>query len=282
MISTLDGAPDDALPALHTAWPDLPWATARQAHGAFHIVIVLAPAAVIRLRTGRDHAGATRREVSVAAILASAGSPIPAPRGEPVITSDWSASLYEYVDGTALEPAGWTQDRDLVLALLQDLEEAASRHPQLRHRLPPVRSWCGGAAWPLIVEELTAGDPQLRSAARVRINALLDQESQAELALVHGDFGPHNILVGQRAPALIDTDHAAWADPAIDIAPLLTSYPCGDLAADLPAPLIERAVTHRRTLSLQVAAAASLHGDQRLCAHALGNFARRTTTESDW
>lgn len=106
---------------------------------------------------------------------------------------------------------------------------------------------------------------------------MLDLEAEANGSLVHGDFGPHNIVLpasGGRG-VLIDTDHASWADPAIDIAPLLASYPEHELAADIPRPLLSRATAHRRTLSLQVAAAAWLRGDHRLREHALGNFARR-------
>src|SRR5699024_12743795 len=59
--------------------------------------------------------------------------------------------------------------------------------------------------------------------SRKRGRAMLDLEAEANASLVHGDFGPHNTVLpasGGRA-VLIDTDHASWADPAIDIAPLL-------------------------------------------------------------
>lgn len=74
---------------------------------------------------------------------------------------------------------------------------------------------------------------------------------------------------------MIDADHAAWADPAIDVAPLLAHYDPAELALDLDDEVLRRAAIHRRSLSLQVAAAAELAGDDSLRDHALGNFARR-------
>lgn len=101
-------------------------------------------------------------------------------------------------------------------------------------------------------------------------------ESERGAALVHGDFGPHNVLVdaGGRAH-LIDTDHAACGDPATDIAPLLGWYRLDELRGDFADDELRRAVQIKRTLPLQISAAAELAGDAALREHALGNFARR-------
>src|SRR5699024_12111661 len=118
------------------------------------------------------------------------------------------------------------------------------------------------AIGPCVVRRRCLAEPRGATArgtgSRKRVGGMLDLDAEANGSLVHGDFGPHNIGLpasGGRG-VLIDTDHASWADPAIDIAPLLASYPEHELAADIPRPLLSRATAHRRTLSLQVAAAA--------------------------
>ncbi|WP_454129158.1 phosphotransferase family protein [Microbacterium aurum] len=95
-------------------------------------------------------------------------------------------------------------------------------------------------------------------------------------ALVHGDFGPHNI--GWRdgvAVSVFDWDHSALDDPAIDIAPLIGIYGARHVADIAPADLLQRAMRHRATLPLQVAAAAHRVGDAALRGHAVGNFRSR-------
>lgn len=268
--------PADAVPVLRETWPDLPWQSLGMAHGAFHHVLLLPPVAVLRIRTGDGHEAATAREHATAAALVDTGLPVPAPLRAPVSAPGWSAAMVELVDGSGRDPRSWAEDRTAILDVLEIWVEAGRVHPRLADALPAVRSWCGGDRWPSLVEEMTAGDPGVQEAAHRRIDAVLTLESEAAPTAVHGDFGPHNILWGRSGrPTLIDTDHAAWADPAIDVAPLFSSYPREDLVADLPGTVLERATAHRRTLSLQVAAAAQLSGDLSLRDHALGNFSRR-------
>ena len=284
MTSTLQGLPEGAATTLHECWPHLPWHRAHEAHGAFHSVLILPGAAVIRVRTGADHRSLTHREASTASMLAAAGLRVPGALGDGVGTAQWTAHRYEVVDGAAFTPRSWQKDRGLILSLLEQWRGTAAAHPELRASLPPPRHWCGGEEWPRIAHRLTADSPDIASLARTRIESLLKMEAGAEHTLVHGDFGPHNILLAAEdgVPWLIDTDNAAWADPALDIAPLLASYAAEDLAADFPDTMMQRAIAHRRTLSLQVAAAAAARGDTELVTHALGNFRRRVLTEPGW
>ncbi|ACU85878.1 hypothetical protein FM106_05580 [Brachybacterium faecium] len=276
MTNTRAGAPPGAVAALRERWPSLPWHGLRETHGAFHHVLLLPPVLALRLRTGAGHDAAVQREHEIAAALTAAGLPVPGPLLSPVHTADWSAAAVTFVDGEAREASDWSEDRAHVLPLLEAWAAAGHTHRQLGTRLPPARSWCGGARWPTLVDEMTAGHPSIREAARCRIADVLELEAAVEPSAVHGDLGPHNLLwdVSGR-PTLIDTDHAAWADPAIDVAPLLAHHPRAELAADLPAAVLDRAAAHRRVLSLQVAAAAQLRGDHALRDHALRNFARR-------
>lgn len=284
MTSTLQGLPEGAATTLHEYWPHLPWHRAREAHGAFHSVLILPGAAVIRVRTGAEHRSLTHHEASTASTLAAAGLRVPAAIGDAVGTAQWTAHRYQVVDGAGFMPRSWQEDRGPVLSLLEQWRGTAAVHPELSASLPPPRHWCGGEEWPHIVHRLTAGSREIASLARPRMERLIEMEAGAERTLVHGDFGPHNILLAAQdgGPWLIDTDNAAWADPALDIAPLLASYPEEDLAADFSDPLMQRAIAHRRTLSLQVAAAAAVRGDTELVTHALGNFRRRVLTEPGW
>lgn len=276
MTTVRHEVPRAAVESLRETWPDLPWDRQHHVRGAFHHVIILPPAAAVRVRTGRGHAGAVCREASTARVLASAGIPVPRPLFDPVHTEQWSATAFDLVGGTAREGSTWGEDREGILSLFAEWADAGHRRPELSIGLPAARSWCGGEGWPLIVERLTAADPEICAAARQRIVGVLEVEASVALGAVHGDFGPHNLLWSPEGnPTLIDTDHAAWADPAIDVAPLLAYYPCDQLSRDVPRDLLDRGAAHRRTLSLQVAAAAELSGDSELRDHALANFTRR-------
>ncbi|MGY5765942.1 phosphotransferase family protein [Brachybacterium sp. DNPG3] len=296
MVSTREEPAPEVLSALRRAWPALPWERAEPAHGAFHRVLVIPGTTVVRLRDGAGHRTAVDRELRVAGLLADVGLRVPAPQGTAVHGEGWSAGRWEHAPGRGMRARSWAADRSLLLEILERWRDAAIAHPGLADALPPVRTWCGGEAWPRILEEITARDPELRRRA---LDAAADVRRDEtgpgaeEATLVHGDLGPHNILrdalVGDPKdgaddscgpsgpPWIIDVDHAAWADPAVDVAPLLAFYPRGDLARDLPAALLDRAVRLRRSLPLQVAAAAHLRGDIALREHALGRAGNRLT-----
>lgn len=269
-------APLEARALLREQWPDLPWHRLHETHGAFHHVLLLPPVAAVRVRTGAGHEAAVQQEHETLTALSETGLPVPSPLRPPVHTPDWSAAAVSFVDGAARKARDWSEDRVAILPLLEEWAAIGCANPQLAEALPPARSWCGGDRWPALVDEMLAAEPALCEVARHRVQDVLAREAEEEHSAVHGDLGPHNLLWGQRGrPMLIDTDHAAWADPAIDVAPLLAHYPGDRLAADLSSPLLDRAVAHRRVLSLQVAAGAQLRGDRALRDHALGNFARR-------
>ena len=276
MPNTLEGLPPDVQPELRRRLPELPWDHVRETHGAFHHVLLLPPSAALRVRTGPGHEAAIRREHDTAAALSAADLPVARPLLDPVHTAEWSVMVAELVDGHSREPRTWSEDRIGVLTMLESWAAAVTEHPELAVSLPSARAWCGGDLWPMLVEEMTAADPEVQEGARARMDTVLEFEASAERSAVHGDLGMHNILWKRDGAAvLIDTDHAAWADRAIDIAPLLSAYGRDALAADLPGEVLNRAAAHRRVLSLQVAAAAELRGDGKLRDHALANFARR-------
>lgn len=286
MVSTLREPPAGAEQTLRRAWPELPWERMRPAHGAFHWVLVIPGAAVVRLRSGAGHRETIDREMLTSALLADAGLGVPAPLGAAVSAEGWSAAIWSHVPGQGMVARSWAEDRRLILGILDRWRDAALTHPQLERELPPVRTWCGGEEWPRIVDEITARAPALQRRARAAAEDVAADAAGpgADAAtLVHGDFGPHNILLHGRTetddgePRVIDTDHAAWADPAVDLSTLLAFYPRSDLARDVADTVLDRAVRLRRSLPLQIAAAAHLRGDVALREHALGRAGRRLT-----
>jgi aminoglycoside phosphotransferase (APT) family kinase protein len=127
------------------------------------------------------------------------------------------------------------------------------------------------------------GRVPVRAAAADVVEEMLDAENGVPTAPVHGDLGMHNILWHEsedpsaelRISGLIDLDHAALADPAIDVAALLGQFGGAAVGSVVEPPTLRRAMLHRATLSLQVAASAELRRDYSLRDFALDNFTRR-------
>lgn len=261
-------------------WPDYDWARAELEHGAYHEVLLLPRGPVARLTDGLGHEHRMRRETEVMSLLAHLPTPLPVPRplSPPVSEGGRSGVLISRVDGRSREGAPWP----LVRAGLTRALVALRGAPEIEtaRRLPPPRHWCGGQAWPEVVAELLV--PRLprtaRDTAKRVVSDVLEIEQQARPELVHGDFGLHNVLwTRSEVTGLIDVDHASWADPAIDVAPLIGSFSAGELRDDFCSELLQRAMYHRATLPLQIAASAELAGRAALREHALENFVRRLT-----
>ena len=70
-------------------------------------------------------------------------------------------------------------------------------------------------------------EPYLIETARVhpdlakRLIALVHLTQNTNLALVHGDVSPKNIMIGPEGPVLLDAECAWYGDPAFDLAFLL-------------------------------------------------------------
>jgi hypothetical protein len=277
--NTRHSLPSDAVQHLERHWPSLPWSDAKRVHGAFHVVYLFDSEAVIRVRVGQQHEAGTRADYRAAELLSDAGLDCPRPLDSPLIRSGWSANMTTYASGDLPTPSTWNSDRGWILSALDSLQRTAHESPHLAGALAPVRSWCGGTEWRDIVDAVTKTDANagVREQALRCVDAVLEAEQDVTPTLVHGDFGPHNLLLheGSSAPSIIDTDNAAWADPATDIAPLLSHYPAEDLSPDFPPLILQRAVLIKRSLALQIAAAGETAGDTELRDHALRNFARR-------
>jgi aminoglycoside phosphotransferase (APT) family kinase protein len=142
-------------------------------------------------------------------------------------------------------------------------------------RLPPARSWCGGDLLDIIDVHLSPLLGEDATSAR-HVVEMMQELPAVATALVHGDFGPHNIVWrGSRALAVLDWDHACIDDPAIDVAPLVGIYGSTRVQQIADTELLRRAMLHRATLPLQVGAAAHAVGRFGLRDHALNNFRKR-------
>jgi Ser/Thr protein kinase RdoA (MazF antagonist) len=274
-MSTLEQDASGAWPRLRRAWPDLDWAHAVHRHGAFHHVAVLGEAGVVRVSSATDHRSRILRQADVLRTVGGLGLATRMPRLLGTVDGGaWSAMACTYVPGALDVDRPWRDVRGRFADLLADL--AAARVPA--SRLPPARTWCGGSAWPGIVERIAAGaDPVVRDAARAVVREVVAAGDGVPCSLVHGDLGPHNVVWdADGAAGLIDFDHAGAGDPAVDVAPLVGAYGGAAVAQIVTADVLARARVHRASLPLQVAAAAELAGDGRLRAHALANFARRS------
>ena len=257
-------------------WPGLPWSELIPGHGAYHRVALFPGRAVVRVTIGRGHEHRAMREHSNAAAVARLDLPAAAasPLGDVVATGDWTAAAIEYLPGRRRLDEDWEQVGPELTRVLAELRAVTlPPDPGLR----PVRDWCGGADWPVIVERIAA--PLGRTLRRTAVDAVttvLQVEQGIRPVFVHGDFGMHNLLwLGGRISGLLDVDTACVGDPAIDVAQLLGAFDPDDVERMTGAAVFARAIVHKRTLPLQVAAAAELAGDSTLRDRALSNFVER-------
>lgn len=271
-MSTLERDASAAWSALRSVWPDLVWTRPVYSHGAFHHVAVLGSSGVVRVSFAADHDAQITREASALLAVSSAGLKTRIPKLLRTHTCDtWSAMACTFIKGVRAADQPWDLVRQDLAGILDDLRSA-----QLPTGLPSVRSWCGGDAWPDLVERITAEcGPRVRKAARMVVREVLGLEGGVP-SLVHGDFGPHNILWDESgALGLIDFDNACVADPAIDVAPLIGFYGAANVREIVDSDVLARAKVYRASLPLQIAAAAALAADGTLQRHALSNFTRR-------
>ncbi|WP_180357555.1 phosphotransferase family protein [Streptomyces sp. NP160] len=272
-------APGDSLAQLRawasSAFPAQDWRRAEHHHGAFHDVLVLPGEVALRAPLGGGGLARATREVGVlrAVEQVSLGVAVPPALSDVVQHGEQCGYLVGALPGAAEPAPAWPLLRDAFAALLDQLA-ATSTHLDL----PPPRTWCGGSCFPAVVApdllSLLGGCAALAERA---VSALLELPPPRRPGLVHGDFGGHNLLWADGRPsALIDWDHACTGDPATDVAPLVGAHGVAAVSEVVEDDeVLQRAMVHRATLPLQVAAAAHLAGRWALRDHALGSFARR-------
>lgn len=271
LMSSHVASPAEAAEAL---WPEVDWSRAVELRGAFHDVVVAADG-VARLSRRAGDEERLRRERAAYETVAAIGLAIPTPavRSEVRRGGARSGFLVDTLPGHVRDD--W--DKTSLGALLNVIAHLRAIDISLV-RLAPVRAWAGGSDWATLVADHLV--PLLGDAgpvAREVTDTALAAEAQAPMCLIHGDLGTHNLLwVQDTLTGLIDLDCCAVGDPAIDLAPLVGQFGAASLREHCSSTELARAMVHRATLPLQVAAAALLGGDTALRDHALANFRRRS------
>ncbi|WP_203567693.1 aminoglycoside phosphotransferase family protein [Aestuariimicrobium ganziense] len=263
---------------VEVSFPGHGWSTDRVREGAFHEVALCEHFALRAPRGDRRHARAAREAASLWSLQQVRFSfDVPRLRSDVTAGSTGRAGyLTTLVPGNHEPDLGWDALRDGYLRVLDELTHVLVDDLAL----PPVRAWCGGGRFPQVVNEhlLPLLPLQVRAPAKRLVRDLLALRRPEHRTLVHGDFGHHNLLwEGPTPVSLIDLDHVCIDDPAIDVAPLVGQYGTKALSGDFDDETLARAMTHRATLSLQVAAAAELAGLTALRDHALQSVVSRHT-----
>ncbi|WP_020580114.1 aminoglycoside phosphotransferase family protein [Actinopolymorpha alba] len=263
---------------LQERWPAYIWSNATVREACFHEVAILAPDVVGRVSCHGEQPERVHREHQVLSALEGVTLPYALPHNlSGVVTAGGrTGMLTTYVAGGNGDDASWddvVRSIETVLSALWAVDKAGVQ------TLPPPRSWCGGAAWPgIVADRLLPRLPlDLRPLARDVVSSVVEQEKDGGQYFVHGDFGPHNLRwKGTRVVGIIDLDHACMGDPAIDLAALISFFGADQVGQIVDSRTLDRAMIHRASLTLQLAAAAELVGDAGLAAHALRNFIARS------
>jgi aminoglycoside phosphotransferase (APT) family kinase protein len=269
-------------------WPGFEWRAAEVHHGAFHDVLVIRGHVVARLVRHVRVVARLVEEHRTFSVFSAQQSRWTTPKVlSPVCTvpQGGAGMLTSWVSGRHQTSAAWSSVAEEISALVRQVE--AGEAFATVGELPAPRAWCGGRRFPRIVSDRLApllSSGGAREAATRVVSDMLAAEQTIMPVPVHGDLGMHNILwhdagadrrTALTISGLIDLDHAAMGDPAIDIAPLLGQFGSAVLSDVLSPAVLSRAMLHRATLSLQVAAAAELRGDEALRNFALSNFDKR-------
>lgn len=265
---------------LKDVWPLYSWQGAHVLEACFHEVAVQAPEVVGRVSCHGVQTERVQREHRVLELLADVRLPydLPRPLSGVVSRNGRTGMLTSFVAGEQRPDIEWQSAAGQIRNALAAFAQVTPG--PWADRMPEPRSWCGGRRWPELVHQrlLHRLPRDLQPLASAVVTDVLDAEkTAAKTQLVHGDFGPHNILwSGDQIVGLLDVDHACLGDPAIDAATLISFFGAEHVSQIVDQDVIDRAMIHRASLTLQLATAADLLGDSGLRDHALGNFASRS------
>ena len=261
---------------LSTLWPEFDWNAARYDRGAFHDVLIIEAADVVaRISRSKFAADAAGERNTLLRQIANRVETFqtPVPIGEP---ERWSerhvAVLHTFVPGQdAKDLSG--DDSDEIRRVIDSFHDFCDVFQSTS-----VRSFCGAADFPGIVEHLIAPKmaDECARRARLAIEQLVAAEAEVIAQPIHGDLNSFNLRWADRkVVGVLDWDHAAMGDPAIDVAGILTSIGTSAAASIADAETLHRASLHRATFPLQIAAAGLLHDDERLMGTGIRNFEQR-------
>lgn len=273
--------------AIHAVYPDLTIHTADVIQGGqFNDILRVNRTAIFRFpKTPRE----AEKLAAETELLRALQGQVPLPVPDPLWQSAEDAPPgevfmgYPPLPGEPLWPATFT-------ALDGERRRNAARQLagflRTLHRLPAASlprelpAGQGIAAWRDLYRRICARlyphmRPDARAAATRHFAAYLDDERAPSYtpALIHGDFGPGNILYDPHTGTLsgvIDFSSAGWGDPALDVAALSGPASYGEallalFAEDYPdvAALLPRVRFYTGTFALQEALYGLEDGDAR-------------------
>ncbi len=273
--------------AIHAVYPDLKVEAIQLIqHGQFHDILLLDNQKIFRFpKTQRE----AEKLVMETALLRSLQSYVTLPIPDPTYQSQKNAVPkqtfmgYRFLPGEPLWPErlrALSDEKqiqhiaDQLAAFLQQLHTISVE--KLEVKLPDFR---GREEWKdLYIRFRNKLFPFMRPDARLQVTKhfedFLSDERNCNYtpALIHGDFGPSNILYDARTDSIsgiIDFSSARWGDPAVDFAAILCSVAYGEQFLERFAdsyPGIEKTLSRARfyagTFALQEALYGVEDGDQ--------------------
>ncbi len=93
------------------------------------------------------------------------------------------------------------------------IHAATARRPEIRRRFAT-----GHIFLPIRIEPYLLAAAQVHTDCAPQLMALAQATALTQLALVHGDVSPKNILIGPHGPVFLDAECAWYGDPAFDLA----------------------------------------------------------------
>ena len=113
-----------------------------------------------------------------------------------------------------------------------------------------------------------------------QLNGLVRTTAAHEVALIHGDVSPKNILVGWEGPIILDAECATYGDPAFDVAFCLNHLLLKGVKAADPAPLFASFVALSDAYRSAIGALADTGVESRAAALLPGLFLARIDGKS--
>lgn len=124
---------------------------------------------------------------------------------DPAIFPVWKSLL--------LEGIVRTDSAQAVAAILARLQAASAGDGQTASRFRT-----GDTFYALRIEPYLLEAGRRNPSVAAELNALAQETLAADIALVHGDVSPKNILLGPQGPVFLDAETAWYGDPAFDAA----------------------------------------------------------------
>ena len=231
--------------AIRDIYPNLNIETVQlNQHGQFNDILLVNNQTIFRFPKTLREADKLMRETI---LLRSLQSRVTLPIPDPLYQSQQSASIGQIFIGYPLlpgEPLWPEQLQTFTEERLQHVANQLAAFLQRLHTTPAealtvkLPDFQGCEDWQDLYARFRGKlFPYMRPDARMRVTRLFEdflsdpRNCTYVPALIHGDFGPSNILYAAQAHSIsgiIDFSSVAWGDPAVDFAAILCSVSYGE------------------------------------------------------